>query len=488
MTDNKNQNLILKPPVVVVMGHVDHGKSSILDYIRKTNVTEKEIGGITQKLGAYEVVHNNSKITFLDTPGHEAFNTIRERGTIVADIAILVIAADEGIKAQTEEALNLILSHNLPFIVAFNKIDKPEANIEKVKQELANKEVYVESYGGKIPSVNVSAKTGEGINELLDLILILNELNGKKINPNSELFGYILESGIDPRKGINATCLVLEGKIKIGDIIYTASSKAKVKILEDFLGKPIKEAVPSSPVRVIGWENQPLVGEKFSTNIDKIDKIEKTPTAILEQIKSTETNNNILKLILKADVSGSLEALEKLIVQTLKEQSQEFEIISKSIGEINLNDLRLAQTTGAMIIAFKTNISKDSKNYLQSRDIKILTDEIIYKLKENLELFLQNKNQLPYKIIAEAEVLQIFSQKDKKDRQIIGCRLFSGKISKNLKFSIFRNEVEVGSGKIISIRKNKDELNEAEAVVELGLQIETDSDILSGDILKFRIK
>lgn len=488
MTDNKNQNLILKPPVVVVMGHVDHGKSSILDYIRKTNVTEKEIGGITQKLGAYEVVHNNSKITFLDTPGHEAFNTIRERGTIVADIAILVIAADEGIKAQTEEALNLILSHNLPFIVAFNKIDKPEANIEKVKQELANKEVYVESYGGKIPSVNVSAKTGEGINELLDLILILNELNGKKIDPNSELFGYILESGIDPRKGINATCLVLEGKIKIGDIIYTATSKAKVKILEDFLGKPIKEAVPSSPVRVIGWENQPLVGEKFSTNIDKIDKIEKTPTEILEQIKSTEMNDNILKLILKADVSGSLEALEKLITQTLKEQSQEFEIISKSIGEINLNDLRLAQTTKAMIIAFRTNVSKEAKNYLQSRDIKILTDEIIYKLKENLELFLKNKNQLPYKIIAEAEVLQVFSQKDKKNRQIIGCRLFSGKISKNLKFSIFRNEVEVGSGKIISIRKNKDELNEAEAVVELGLQIETDSDILIGDILKFRIK
>lgn len=488
MTDNKNQNLILKPPVVVVMGHVDHGKSSILDYIRKTNITEKEIGGITQKLGAYEIIHNNSKITFLDTPGHEAFNTIRERGTMVADIAILVIATDEGIKAQTQEALDLILSHNLPFIVAFNKIDKPEANIEKVKQELAEKEVYVESYGGKIPSVNVSAKTGEGINELLDLILILNELNSKKIDPNSELFGYILESGIDPRKGINVTCLVLEGKIKIGDIIYTASSKAKVKILEDFLGKPIKEAVPSSPVRVIGWENQPLVGEKFSTNIDKIDKIEKTPTEILEQIKPTETNDNILKLILKADVSGSLEALEKVIVQTLKEQSQEFEIISKSIGEINLNDLRFAQTAKAMIIAFRTNVSKEAKNYLQSRDIKILTDEIIYKLKENLELFLQNKNQLPYKIVAEAEVLQVFSQKDKKNRQIIGCRLFSGKISKNLKFSIFRNEVEVGSGKIISIKKNKDELNEAEAVIEIGLQIETNFDILSGDILKFRIK
>lgn len=488
MTDNKNQNLILKPPVVVVMGHVDHGKSSILDYIRKTNVTEKEIGGITQKLGAYEIIHNNSKITFLDTPGHEAFNTIRERGTMVADIAILVIAADEGIKAQTQEALDLILSHNLPFIVAFNKIDKPEANIEKVKQELAEKEVYVESYGGKVPSVNVSAKTGEGINELLDLILILNELNSKKIDPNSELFGYILESGIDPRKGINATCLVLEGKIKIGDIIYTASSKAKVKILEDFLGKPIKEAVPSSPVRVIGWENQPLVGEKFSTNIDKIDKIEKTSTEILEQIKPTETNDNVLKLILKADVSGSLEALEKVIIQTLKEQSQEFEIISKSIGEINLNDLRFAQTAKAMIIAFRTNVSKEAKNYLQSRDIKILTDEIIYKLKENLELFLQNKNQLPYKIVAEAEVLQVFSQKDKKNRQIIGCRLFSGKISKNLKFSIFRNEVEVGSGKIISIKKNKDELNEAEAVIEIGLQIETNFDILSGDILKFRIK
>jgi len=488
MTDNKNQNLILKPPVVVVMGHVDHGKSSILDYIRKTNITEKEIGGITQKLGAYEIIHNNSKITFLDTPGHEAFNTIRERGTMVADIAILVIAADEGIKAQTQEALDLILSHNLPFIVAFNKIDKPEANIEKVKQELAEKEVYVESYGGKIPSVNVSAKTGEGINELLDLILILNELNSKKIDPNSELFGYILESGIDPRKGINATCLVLEGKIKIGDIIYTASSKAKVKILEDFLGKPIKEAIPSSPVRVIGWENQPLVGEKFSTNINKIDKIEKTPTEILEQIKPTETNDNVLKLILKADVSGSLEALEKVIIQTLKEQSQEFEIISKSIGEINLNDLRFAQTAKAMIIAFRTNVSKEAKNYLQSRDIKILTDEIIYKLKENLELFLQNKNQLPYKIVAEAEVLQVFSQKDKKNRQIIGCRLFSGKISKNLKFSIFRNEVEVGSGKIISIKKNKDELNEAEAVIEIGLQIETNFDILSGDILKFRIK
>ena len=485
---NENQNLILKPPVVVVMGHVDHGKSSILDYIRKTNITEKEAGGITQQLGAYEVIHNNSKITFLDTPGHVAFNTIRERGTIVADIAILVIAADEGIKAQTEEALNLILNQNLPFIIACNKIDRPEANSEKVKQELAEKGVYVESYGGKIPSVNVSAKTGEGIEELLDLILILNELNNKKIDPNSEPFGYILESGIDARKGINATCLVLEGKIKVGDLIYTATSKAKVKILENFLGKPIKEALPSSPVRVIGWENQPLVGEKFSTNIEKVDKIEKSQAKTFEELKSIEQNENILKLILKADVSGSLEALEKLIVQTLKEWSQEFEIISKSIGEINLNDLRLAETTKALIVAFRTNVSKESKNYLQSRDIKILTDEIIYKLKENLELFLKNKNQLPYKIIAEAEVLQIFSQKDKKDRQIIGCQLSSGKISKNSKFAIFRNDEEVGSGKIISIRKNKDELNEAEAVVELGLQIESSFDILSGDVLKFRIK
>ena len=488
MAANENQNLRLKPPVVVVMGHVDHGKSSILDYIRKTNITEKEAGGITQQLGAYEIVYNNSKITFLDTPGHEAFNTIRERGTIVADIAILVIAADEGIKAQTEEALNLILNQNLPFIIALNKIDRPEANPEKVKQELAEKGVYVESYGGKIPSVNVSAKTGEGIEELLDLILILNELNNKPLDLDSELFGYILESGIDARKGINATCLVLEGKIKVGDLIYTASSKAKVKILEDFLGKPIKEAVPSSPVRVIGWEKQPLVGEKFSTNIEKIDKIEKPQVKTFEGPKSAEQNENILKLILKADVSGSLEALEKVIIQTLKEQSQEFEIISKSIGEINLNDLRLAETTKALIIAFRTNVSKESKNYLQSRDIKILSDEIIYKLKENLELFLKNKNQLPYKIVAEAEVLQIFSQKDKKDRQIIGCRLYSGKISKNLRFSIFRNDNEVGSGKLISIRKSKDELNEAEAVVELGLQIESSFDILNGDILKFRIK
>jgi translation initiation factor IF-2 len=317
-TTKKQEQPQTRPPIVVVMGHIDHGKTKILDWYRKTKVVEQESGGITQHIGAYEVEHAGRKITFIDTPGHEAFSKMRSRGANVADIAVLVVAADEGIKPQTKEAIDIIRENNLTFVVAINKIDKPEANIDRVKQQLAEENILVESYGGKVPSVQISAKTGENMDELLEVLLLLADLENLSADPQKPAEGVVIEAHLDSKRGITSTLLIRDGGLALGSTLVIGNSVESVKIFEDFLARPIEKAGPSSPVRVIGLAETPLVGDTFRAFGSKIEAEEFAKTVVREDKKprlkigktEKEGGKPIFNLIIKADVLGSKEALE----------------------------------------------------------------------------------------------------------------------------------------------------------------------------------
>lgn len=499
MTEKNRENLVTRPPVVVVMGHVDHGKTSLLDYIRQSRVALKEAGGITQHVGAYEIEYSppagtgvsKQRITFIDTPGHEAFAKIRERGAKVADLAILVIAADEGIKPQTKEALSYIEKEKLPFIIALNKIDLPQANPDKVKQELAELGVFVEGWGGKIPCLTVSAKTGQGIDELLEMILLVAELEDLKADPSAEPEGVIIESSLDPNRGIVATAIILNGTLEPGKIIYTPSTKAKIKSLENFLGQRQTSLSFSSPAIITGWDKQPLAGEKFSAQpiLSSTEKIEEKTNTI--PLSSLNTDKKTFPLILKADVIGSLEALETIVEQIFQGTELTPLIIDKSVGPINLNDLKKAETTNAVVIGFRSKLESELGNYLRDRRITLFQSEIIYELMEKLRKYLEEQlKPAEDQLTGRLKVLAIFSQKDKKNRQIIGGQLFEGKVKKGQRFFLVKaNQPETEkteAGKVLTIRKNKQELDSAEAVMEIGLQVESSAEFSPEDILEFK--
>ncbi len=483
----KTDKLKPRPPVVVIMGHVDHGKTSILDYIRKTKVAAKEAGGITQHLGAYEAdvasVDGGRKITFLDTPGHEAFAKIRQRGSSVADVAVLVIAAEEGLKPQTLEALSYIQKEQLPYVIALNKIDRPEANPDKVKQQLAEKQVFVEGYGGNIPIVQTSAKTGEGIDNLLELILLVYDMNEKKADPGAQPEGVILESSMDAKRGISATVLVLNGTLRRGDTIYTQNASTKIKLMENFLGKPSPEVTFSSPAQITGWDKQPLVGEWFSMN--KPEQVAPQQLSGLPQEKQ-EIPKNQLAIILKADVAGSLEALETVIGYAISELKISYVIVEKSVGNIMLGDLRTAEATNAMIIGFRSHVTPEAKNYIQSRPIVIITGDIIYHIAESVTEQIK-KTIAPdaAKPTAHGEIIVIFSEKDKKNRQIVGVHLTEGIVEKTDWFTLQRENEQIGKGKVLSLRKNKDELDIVKAECECGVRIETEAIVSLHDLIDF---
>ncbi|HDL75025.1 MAG TPA: GTP-binding protein, partial [bacterium] len=331
----EKQKLITRPPVVVILGHVDHGKSSILEAIKDLKITEKESGGITQHIGAYEVEHNGKKITFIDTPGHEAFSAMRSRGSELADIAILVVAAEEGIKPQTKEAIEHIRKTGIPSIVAINKIDKPQADPEKVKRELSKEDFLVESLGGKIPSVNTSAITNQGIPELLELILLIaemEELKGDILKPGQ---GVVIESYLDPKRGACATLLLRDGTLKTMDIVATSTTLGKIRTLEDFQGNIIKKATPSVPAVVTGFQRPPQVGEKFEVfqNIETAQKYleKKKRKKEKREIVFIEPGKKVLNLILKSDVLGSLEAIEQ-VLKNLPQEKVGLRILKKEVG------------------------------------------------------------------------------------------------------------------------------------------------------------
>src|SRR3990167_2588446 len=366
--NNQKLNSTVRPPVVVVMGHIDHGKSTLLDYIRKTNVTENEKGGITQKISAYEVLHKDEhgkekKITFLDTPGHEAFSKMRERGAQIADVAILVVAADDSVKPQTTEAWKTILESKTPCIVAINKIDKAGANIEKTKTELAEHEIYLENYGGKIPYVEISGKTGEGVDNLLSLIVLLAEMENFTGSPQENASGFVLEANLDSKRGIEATLIIKDGHLEKGMTVAAEDCICSTRIIENFKGVMINEANASAPVRIFGFNKIPKVGSAFKSFKNKKEAEKYTQDWEVKNLNikgkgehkiEENTDKKIIPILLKADVSGTLEAIEKEIAK-IKTTGAEFKIINKGVGTISESDIKsIASNKDSLVIGFSS--------------------------------------------------------------------------------------------------------------------------------------
>lgn len=463
--EEKNNNLIIRPPIVVVLGHIDHGKTKLLDTIRKTNVVEEESGGITQHIGAYEIEYKGKKLTFIDTPGHEAFTKLRSRGAKVADIAILVIAADEGVKPQTEESIKIIKKAKIPFIVAINKIDKPEAQPDKVKQQLANLGVFLEGWGGDVPFCEISAKFNKGINELIDLILIMAEMEELRADLNKPASGVVIESYLDSKRGFVATLLIRDGKLKIGDYVCVGNQISRIRVMENFLGKKIKSATFSSPVLVLGFSGLVEVGEKFisSENKNELEEIikEREKEMILKSKKEEAVlgqekleGKKILNVILKSDVFGSKEALDKM-VSDLVFQEVAINILKSEIGDVNDSDIKLAQSSNAVIVAFRVDVSLKIELMAKNFNIKIIKSDVIYDLIEKLKLEL--KTLLEPEIIrydlGKVNILAVF--KTEKNKAIIGGKVVDGEVKKGSLADIVRNKEKIISGKISQLQHNK---------------------------------
>ncbi|TSC94634.1 MAG: translation initiation factor IF-2 [Parcubacteria group bacterium Licking1014_1] len=499
--EKHNENLQARPPVVVVLGHVDHGKSSLLEAIKDFKITSKESGGITQHIGAYEVEHNGRKITFIDTPGHEAFSAMRARGTEVADIALLVIDAVQSVQPQTKEAIMAIKRAEIPMIVVLNKIDLPNANPEKIKGELSKIDVSVESYGGIIPSVEVSAKEKTGIDGLLEIILLVADLQNLKSEISSEghpvpAEGLIIESYMDGSKGPVATAIVKKGILKAKDIIATDLALAKVKSLNDFQGEPIKEAFPSQPVIILGFEKVPAVGEKFKsykTEKEALEEIKKEgpKREIGSTVLDLSGDKKVLNIILKGDVFGSLEAIEAML-KNLPQDKVVLRILKSEVGEINETDAKLAEMSKAEIVGFRVKISpsvmkfmKNDGNLPASRQerLRIKTFDIIYELIQNVRQGLE-KTLEPEVIRTDVGKLRtILVFWGEKNRQIVGGKIIEGELKKGSKLEVFRQDQKIGAGRIVNLQRDKKDIDKLSKGDEAGILFEGNVKIEKGDIL-----
>ncbi|MFA6254087.1 MAG: translation initiation factor IF-2 [Candidatus Paceibacterota bacterium] len=483
--------LVERPPVIAVMGHIDHGKSKLLDYIRKTNVVDKESGGITQHTTAYEVVHNNKKITFVDTPGHAAFTTMRERGAQIADIAILIVSAEEGVKAQTLEALQSIKDHNTPFVVAINKIDKPAADIEKTKQSLAENGVFVEGYGGNIPVALISAKEGTGVNELLDLLLLVAELEELKGDPSIGAEGFVLETHLDPRSGTTATFIIKNGTLHGSDFIVIGKEVTKIKRLADFLDNQVKELTFSAPSHIFGFAKLPLIGAPFKAFADKKDAESFAASAPAEEnfrrtLNSVSEADGVINLpiIIKADVSGTLEAVEKELAK-LKVENVNLNIIDLGVGSITENDIKLVQAfPNAKILGFRVKAEKSALSLAEKSQATIETSDIIYKLSEWLEEEMKRAapKQIVEELLGKAKILKTFGTNG--DKQIVGGIVGQGKVIKGKEVKIMRRENEIGRGKIVSLQMQKIKADEVDENNQFGAEIDAKIEIAPGDYIE----
>ena len=483
----QKDSLQARPPVVVVLGHVDHGKSSILEAIKDLKITEKESGGITQHIGAYEVEHHGKKIAFIDTPGHEAFSAMRSRGARVADIAILVVAAEESIKPQTKEAISHIKKAGIPMIVAINKIDRPEADPEKVKRDLAQNDVLVESMGGKVPQVLTSAKEKKGIDELLELILLVAEMEELKGDVKKLGEGVVVEAYLDSKRGPTATLLLRDGILKKGDIVGTRSTLGKIKILESFQGEPQENALPSTPCIVIGFEKVPQVGEKFEVylNVESAQKyIEKKAKKSAEgEVFVIEEEKRVLNIILKADVQGSIEAIEE-VLKGLPQEKVFLRMLKGEVGEIQEGDVRLAKDSKARIIGFRVKINSIASKLAERENIKIMTFEVIYELAQEVRQLMEKRvmSETVRNDLGKLKVLVVFLTE--KNRQIVGGKMTEGEIKKGTKIEVLRRDELVGKGRLINLQKNKKDIEKAKKGEECGILYEGNVKIEEGDVLQ----
>ncbi len=491
----KKENILKRPPVAVVLGHVDHGKSSLLEAIKDFKITSKESGGITQHIGAYEVEHNGHKITFIDTPGHEAFSAMRSRGTEVADIALLVVDAAQSVQPQTKEAIKAIKKAEITMIVVLNKIDLPTADPEKIKRELAKVNIIVESMGGQIPSVEVSAKEKTGINELLEMILLVTDMQELKSETNVLVEGLIIESYMDSFKGPIATVIVKKGILNNKDIIATDTALAKIKNLEDFQGKPIKEAFPSQPAIVLGFEKVPGVGEKFKSfktikeAIEKIER-EKGKRTLNTAVLDTDPTKKISNIILKGDVFGSLEAIEG-VLKNLPMEKVNLRILKSEVGDINETDVKMAEMSKAQIIGFRVKISPTVIKMMRKQEgnkIRIKTFNIIYELIQEVRFGMEKslEAEVVRKEVGKIKALVLFFAE--KNRQIVGGKITEGEIKKGLKLDVIRDSQKVGAGRIISLQRDKKEAEKLSKGDECGILFEGNVKIEKGDILQAYIE
>jgi translation initiation factor IF-2 len=493
---SNSDSKIPRSPVVAVMGHIDHGKSTLLDYIRSTNVVDKETGGITQKISAYEMTHkfkdrSEKKITFLDTPGHEAFSKIRQRGAGVADVAVLVVSAEDGVKPQTLDALKAIKSSGVPFVVAINKIDRPNANIEKTKMSLAENEVFIEGYGGDITAVPISAKTGAGIEELLDMIILTHDVLGYTGDPNKQAEGIIIEAHTDKNKGTQATLVIKDGTLNVGDFIVCGKAWAKIRFIETFAGKKIDSATFSSPVQITGWSELPNVGEISFAVKNRDDALKITSEYQVSEVNDiSECNMDseyCIPLIIKTDAQGTSDAIVHEI-KKINTSEISFKIIHAGIGDINESDMKSALTkTGSIVISFGVGVDKQAETIRERNNIEIKKSFLIYELADYLKDVLISRK--PKKMVEEIQgslkVLKFFSKT--KDKQVIGCRVENGKVDKGSSVKIFRRENLIGLGKILEIQSQKVKVSSIEEGTECGMLFESKIETAPGDILQSTI-
>ncbi len=492
-------NTTQRPPVVTVMGHIDHGKSTLLDYIRKTKIAEGEAGGITQHLSAYEVAHTTAdgsvkKITFLDTPGHEAFQHLRSRGSKAADLAILVISAEDGVKPQTMEALAAITEASIPYIVAITKIDKPNADIERAKASMVEHGIYIEGMGGDISYMPISSKTGEGVPALLDLLLLAAELEELTADPSKPAEGIVIESHRDPKKGVTATLIIKNGTLESGRCIVAGRAFAPLRLIQDFLGKQIKQASFSSPVTVVGWNDVPPVGELFVQVATKKEAEQLTAqTALahgtddaLARITHDDAPDDVylLPIIIKADVVGSLEAIRHELKKKATVKAG-FKVVREGVGAISEGDVKQAQSAeSAVLLGFNVGVDAAAQEYAERTGIKIQCFDIIYRLAEWIDDIVESRRpkHMEEEVTGSAKVLKVFSKT--RHVQLTGARVQSGVLKSGANVSILRNVERVGTGKIISLHLHKDTVREVEQGSEFGAQVDSVTDIAPGDIIE----
>ena len=493
------EDLVKRPPIVTIMGHVDHGKTTLLDYIRNTHVVDKEFGGISQHIGAYQTKYKDELITFIDTPGHAAFTEMRARGASVTDIVIIIVAADDGVKPQTKEAVDHALSAKVPIIVAVNKIDKPEANIDRVLTEMAEIGITPESWGGDVPFINISAHTGEGIDLLLETILTIAEVNELKANPNRYAIGAVIESRLDKNIGGIASFLIQNGTLRIGDPIVVGTSYAKIRTMKNDRGEAIVEAGPSTPVEITGLTENPSAGDKFmafETETEakkiaekrasqaKLNSNASKKVSLDDLFKSVDAGNKEINIVLKADVRGSEEAVKNAL-EKIKEKDVSVKVIRSGIGAITESDVVLASASNAIIIGFNVVAPATSKEYAKDNNVDIRLYTIIYKLVEDIEASINGMLDPEYeeKIIGEAEIRKIF--KFSKIGNIAGSYITSGVVKNNALARVIRDGVVIASDeKIASLQREKDTVKEVKKGFECGITLEKFNDFKEGDTIE----
>ncbi len=488
----------LRPPVVTVMGHVDHGKTSLLDVIRKTHVTAQEAGGITQHIGAYQVSINNKKIVFLDTPGHEAFTAMRARGAQVTDIAVLVVAADDGVMPQTIEAINHAKSAGVPIVVAINKMDKPGANADRVIQELMNYELVPENYGGQTIMVKVSAKKQTGIEDLLEHIILVAEMEELKANPNSAARGVIIEAQLDKGRGPVATVLVQNGTLRVGDSIVAGTTHGKVRAMINDRGDSVKKAGPSVPVEVLGLNDVPAAGDILAALDEKLAKsiaehrLDKQRTQLIRSKKVSlddlfqriqEGSIKDLNIVIKADVQGSIEALSGALLALNKNDEVRVNIVHSGVGAVNESDIMLASAANALIIAFNVRPDNNARRLADSENIDIRIYRVIYDAIGDVKAAMSGMLAPKYKEVIQGKV-EIRKVMKFSKALVAGSYVLEGKIYNNSKIRILRDNIEIFDGAIDSLRRFKDEVKEVSAGYECGISIVDFKDFREGDIIE----